>query len=207
MTGRPVVVLTGGPGGGKSTLLAELGEDPQWAGRFVALPETVHYARFVGISPADRLFQRMVVNLQIALEEGLDRALGPDDGRPVICHRGSLDPLAFWLERGWPEEEFFAFTGTTLEDHYRRYRAVVHLVTAADGAHSAYRHWPAAHRPEEAEAAICLDGWLARAWGAHPAYFRLDNCRRSWAGKSQEARRLLAWVLAEESPWHPDGGR
>jgi len=31
---RPVVVLTGGPGGGKSTLIEDLGQDPMWAGRF-----------------------------------------------------------------------------------------------------------------------------------------------------------------------------
>ena len=100
MKTRPVIVLAGGPGGGKSTLIEDIRQDPTWAGRFVALPETVHYARFVNIPPREKLFQRVIVNLQMALEDGLDRALGSAGPRLIICHRGSLDPLAFWLQRG-----------------------------------------------------------------------------------------------------------
>jgi len=131
----------------------------------------------------------------MGLEDGLDRALGPADSRFIICHRGSLDPLAFWLQRDWPEDEFLAFTGTTLEDHYRRYVAVIHLVTSADGVPWAYTRWPQAHRPEEAEDAICLDRWLQRAWGGHPRYFCIDNEERDWPAKSREARGILArWL-------------
>ena len=74
---RPVVVLTGGPGGGKSTLIDDLRQNPMWTDRFVALPEAAQYARFANISPSEKLFQRTIVNLQMGLEDGLDRALGP----------------------------------------------------------------------------------------------------------------------------------
>jgi hypothetical protein len=186
-----VIVLTGGPGGGKSTLIDELRSDPTWGSRFVALPETVHYACFTNVSPRERLFQRVIVKLQIALEEGLDQALGPADPRVVLCHRGSLDPLAFWRQRGWPEQDFYEYTGTTIQDHYRRYTAVLHLVTAADGADQAYVRWPDAHRPEVADEAIRIDRWLHEAWCGHPCYFRLSNERRDWETKSREARRIL----------------
>lgn len=195
MKKRPVIVLTGGPGGGKSTLIEDLQHDPIWAGRFVALPETVHYARFVNISPWEKLLQRVIVNLQIALEDGLDRALGSTDPRPIICHRGTLDPLAFWLQRGWPEEEFFEFTETRVKDHYRRYAAVIHLVTCADGVPWEYTRWPEAHRPEEADEAIRLDRWLQQAWSGHPHYFRLDNEERDWTAKSREARNILSGLF------------
>ena len=197
-----MVVLTGGPGGGKSSLIEDLRHDPRWAGRFVCLPEATHYARFVNISPDERLFQRLAVHLQVALEDGLDRALGPEDLRPIICHRGSLDPLAFWRQRGWPEHEFFQFTATTREAHYARYAAVLHLVTAADGVPREYTRWPLAHRPEEPDEAIRLDRWLAEAWGRHPAYVRLDNAGRDWTAKSGEARRVLSALLAR----NPDCG-
>lgn len=190
-----VIALTGGPGGGKSTLIEDLRQDARWAGHFVVLPEAVRYARFVNISPQEKLFQRALVHLHMGLEDGLKRALGPADPRFIVCHRGSLDPLAFWIERGWQEEEFFAFTGTTREDHYRRYVAVIHLVTSADGVPQAYTHWPGAHRPEEAEEAIQLDRWLQCAWVGHPNYFRLDNTARDWPSKSQEAREILTRFL------------
>ncbi len=195
MTKRSVIVLTGGPGGGKSTLIEDLRRDPSWHGRFVTLPEAVHYARFANISPGENLFQRAVVNIQMALEDALDRTLGLSDSRPIICHRGSLDPLAFWLQRGWPEREFFEFTSTTRRDHYGRYSAVIHLVPAADGAPGAYARWPDAHRPEDAEESIRLDRWLEQAWRDHPNYFRLGNEGRDWAAKSEEARRILPELL------------
>jgi len=136
-----------------------------------------------------------MVNLQIALEEGLKRALGSEDKRPIICHRGSLDPLAYWLQRGWPEEEFFAFTGFSLEDHYRRYTAVIHLVTAADGAPEYYRRWPEAHRPEGIEEAVKLDRWLREAWRGHPNYYCLGNDGCDWETKARRAKEILAKVL------------
>ncbi len=50
------IVLTGGPGGGKSTFIRELRQNPEWAGRFVALPETVAIAGATGISPNEKRF-------------------------------------------------------------------------------------------------------------------------------------------------------
>lgn len=193
---RPVIVLTGGPGGGKSTLQTELASDAEWAGRFVALPEAVQYARFVNISPSEKLFQRVIVNLQMSLEDGLARALDSTDLRAIICHRGSLDPLAFWLQRGWSEDDFFEFTETNRDEHYRRYTAVIHLVTAADGAPQQYTRWPEAHRPEEADEAIRLDRWLQQAWSGHSKYFRIDNEDRDWPAKSKAARKILSKFLA-----------
>lgn len=197
MTGRLVVVLTGGPGGGKTALVQELQHDPIWAARLVALPEAISIAGRTGITPRQRLFQRLMVEVQAAMEGALDRALGADDPRAIICHRGTLDPLAYWLDRGWPEEEFFAFTGTQREEHYRRYRGVLHLVTAADGALDHYQRWPHAHRPESAQEAIQLDRLLQHAWASHPRYFRLDNEGQDWAAKRQAALRVLSGLLLE----------
>ena len=192
---RTTIVLTGGPGGGKTTLIEELAHDPAWRGRFLALPEAIFSLGRVGISPREQLFQRLVVETQRALEEALARTLEPGDPRVILCHRGTLDPLAYWLDRGWAEEAFFAFTHASREDHYRRYKAVLHLVTAADGAAARYSRWPDAHRPETISHAVRLDRLLERAWSGHPRYVYLDNEGRDWAQKAQAARRILDRLL------------
>jgi predicted ATPase len=193
---RLLIVLTGGPGGGKTALIHELQRDPEWAGRFVALPEAIAVARRTGISTQERSFQRLMVEIQVAMEEALDRTLGVADARAILCHRGSLDPLAYWLRQGWPEDEFFTFTHTSYQEHYRRYTAVIHMVTAAQGALHAYRYWPAAHRGETPQEAAEIDHRLAQAWGRHPGYVRIGNEGQGWTEKSATARRLLAdWLV------------
>ncbi len=194
MSLRDVIVLTGGPGGGKSTLMSDILSHSDLAGRFVTLPEAAHLSREIGVSPSSKLFQRVMVEVEGALEDGLDRALGADDRRVIICQRGTLDPLAFWLDRGWPQDEFFAFTGTTLERHYRRYAGVIHLVTSADGVPAAYTRWPDAHRPEDVDQAIRLDRYLHMAWCKHPCYHRIDNEGRDWCARSQKALAVISQI-------------
>ena len=128
MRQSPCIVLTGGPGGGKSTLIGELQKDPVWTDQISALPEAISLVGQIGVSAREQLFQRVMVHLQMGMEDSLDRALGRGNSRTVLCHRGSLDPLAYWLDRGWTEEEFFAYTGTCLEEHYHRYTAVIHML-------------------------------------------------------------------------------
>lgn len=189
------IILTGGPGGGKTTLIRELTRDPAWKGWFLALPEAIFVAGRVGISIQEQLFQRLMVETQRGLEDALARTLEADDPRLVLCHRGTLDPLAYWLDRGWPEDAFFAYTGTTRVDHYRRYVAVIHLVTAADGAEAHYQRWPEARRPESIEQAIHLDRLLQGVWSDHPNYHCLDNKGRDWVAKARAARQLLTTLL------------
>jgi len=187
----PMLVLTGGPCGGKTTLVEELRHDR----RFLFLPEAILAVGRVGISPLQKQFQRLMVRAQWGLEDALFQTLEPEDGRLVLCHRGSLDPLAYWMARGWEEEEFFSFTCTNREEHYRRYTAVLHLVTAADGAAHAYKRYPEAHRPETADESIRLDRLLAQVWQDHPNYYRLDNAGVTWNDKSIQARHFIEHFL------------
>lgn len=189
------IVLTGGPGGGKTTLIDELLTDPSWSERIAVLPEAISLMHQIGLSPKQQRFQRTMVYLQMALEDGLQRAFKPFDLPIIICHRGSLDPLAYWLDRGWSQEAFFVFTETNLSEHLQRYRAVIHLVTAADGANAHYIRWPQSHRLETTKDAVRIDRLLHQAWSTHPAYYRIDNQGKDWAAKSQVARSILSDLL------------
>ncbi len=189
------IVLTGGPCGGKSQLIKELQRDPDWSSQIATLPEAIYIVRQAGFSPEEQIFQRVMVYLQRAVEDALTDALSDSGIRAILCHRGSLDPLAYWLDRGWSQKDFFSFTRTKIEDHYCRYTAVIHLVTAADGAASFYTRWPEADRHENMEDAIRLDRFLQQAWSGHPAYYRLDNQNCDWSAKSQAARTILNILL------------
>jgi hypothetical protein len=164
---------------------------PEFRDRFVMLPEAVFSAVNTGVSPNEKLFQRMMVNIQMYLEDAVDRALGPEDNRAIICHRGSLDPLAYWIKKGWDEEEFFKYTGMSIGDYYARYDLVIHLVTAADGALRYYKRWPDAHRIEFPEEAVSIDISLRRIWGGHPRFYLIDNADKGWDRKAAEASGIL----------------
>ncbi len=61
MKGSTFIALTGGPGGGKTTLIEELLRDPAWSNCIAALPEDIFLMRWIGISPREKLFQRVKV--------------------------------------------------------------------------------------------------------------------------------------------------
>lgn len=178
----PLICLTGGPGGGKTALLEALRQEKRWSERVLTLPEAITVVGRVGLSIHEKRFQYAMVNVQVALEEALQRSV-EDPSLTILCHRGSLDPLAYWLANGWGEEEFFTCTGIKRDQQYARYAAVLHLVTAADGAPDHYRRWPHAHRAESPEQAVRLDRLLQAAWQAHPQYLRLANEGRDWPTK------------------------
>jgi len=52
------VVLTGGPGGGKTALVEELLHEPVWRRRAAALPEAISPTRGLGVSPAEGAYGR-----------------------------------------------------------------------------------------------------------------------------------------------------
>ena len=188
------IVLTGGPGGGKTTFMREMCADSEANRRWIPVPETAPLLFRAGFDASAKRFQRAAVGLQIALEDICSEAARPD--QVLLCHRGTLDPLAYWLRNGWDEGEFFNYTRTTCEQHYRRYSGVIHLQTAAVGAERFYNRWPDAHRPETIEQAAEIDLLCARAWSAHPRYILIDNAGRDWPDKTRTARDAIAGWLS-----------
>ena len=155
------VVLTGGPGAGKTALLelvrqalcAHVHVLPESAGvvfggGFPRMDEPVHRAAA----------QRAIFHVQRELEVVGDAG----NAALVLCDRGTVDGVAYWPG---PPEEFFGSVGTTLADELARYDAVLHLRTPRGG--HGYNHRNPL-RTETPSAAAAIDERILQAWSGHP---------------------------------------
>jgi hypothetical protein len=159
------IVLTGGPGGGKTTAAdlfrREIGE------RVVIVPEAATLL-FGGGFPRSRTppaviaAQRAIFHLQRNLED-VQAALYP--GRLLLCDRGTIDGAVYWPGR---PRDFFASFGTTLVAELARYDAVIFFESAAVGNLSIEGGNPV--RNESNRQAVALDRKLRRLWSRHPRF-------------------------------------
>lgn len=160
------IVLTGGPGAGKTALLEMARQS--FCRHLHVLPEAASLLFGGGFprqgSPAIlRAAQRAIFYTQRELEattEGLDAAV-------VLCDRGTVDGVAYWPG----PEELWEAVGTTRDDQLARYDAVIHLRTpAVDGG---YNHANRL-RIESAAEAHAVDERILAAWRGHPRRTVID---------------------------------
>jgi hypothetical protein len=156
----------------------------------IIAPEAIHQMRFVRLNPRSSEFQCALVAVQTAIEEALRRFEAQSSVKLIVTHRGTLDPCAFWVSFGNTRDSFLTMTGTSVEAHYARYAAVIHLESAAVRVPDAYERYPQAHRPETREEAKHLDRILAELWGAHPNYIRIEGCS-AFLDKMDRAQKLI----------------
>ncbi|MFN8845953.1 MAG: AAA family ATPase [Bdellovibrionales bacterium] len=159
------VVLTGGPGGGKTTAAdlyrREIGDD------VVVVPEaaTILYSGGfprLGENGVRRATQRAIYHVQLNLE---DAQSAHYKSRVLLCDRGSIDGAVYWPTS---PDDFFKEMNTTLEKELTRYDAVLFFETAAVGGISIEGGNPA--RVESLEEALELDRKLKALWSKHPNF-------------------------------------
>jgi CYTH domain-containing protein/predicted ATPase len=193
------IVLTGGPCAGKSTALAHITDRLRSLGHEVfCAPEAATLllgagAGVVGV-PAEQMkrFQQGVLRLSLALEDSL-LAYARGTGQPavLICDRGMMDGAAYVDAAAWTE--LLRDMGhSVVELRDQRYDAVVHLVTAAEGAEQFYSNQNNAVRYETPEQARGVDQRLRRAWVGHPRLRIIDNA----SNFEDKMRRVVAAVSA-----------
>lgn len=171
-----LVVLTGGPCGGKSSLLSALqarGELGACALHFV--PEAATILINQGFEVSDVIeFQRAVLQLQLQLEdEAVRRARGSDVPYAVICDRGAIDGAAYCTEAEFAD--VMALHHKTWDSLMARYDMVVHLVSAAVDAPEAYTTGNNEARFESLEGAIAQERKTLAVWSGHPNRRVLDG--------------------------------
>ncbi len=193
------IVLTGGPGGGKTTAAdlfrREIGE------KVVVVPETATML-FMGGFPragepkARAATQRAIFHAQVALED-IQGALYP--GRVLLCDRGTIDGAAFWPREA--PEGFFETMETTLEAELRRYDAVIFFESAAVGDISIEGGNPA--RTESNEEARQLDIRLRALWSKHPNFHFIPHST-SFFEKLGDGLRQLQEIV-DDNRWLDSG--
>ena len=155
------IVLTGGPGAGKTAVLEMIRHTLCQHVR--VLPEAASIVFGGGFPRHDdprcrRAAQRAIYHLQRELEitgEAHDAAI-------VLCDRGTIDGLAYWPG---PVADFWSSTQTTQAVELSRYDCVIHLQTPP--AERGYNHANPV-RTESASAASEIDARILRAWDRHP---------------------------------------
>ena len=160
---RKSIVLTGGPGAGKTAVLELVRQ--QFCPHVQILPEAAGIV-FGGGFPRQgslewrRAAQRAIFYVQRELESTSET----ENAAIVLCDRGTVDGAAYWPG----PEPFWESVGTTLERELRRYDVVIHLRTPPiDGG---YNHANPL-RLESAVAAAAIDAELLEIWGGHPRRF------------------------------------
>ncbi|NUN97094.1 MAG: ATP-binding protein [Candidatus Omnitrophica bacterium] len=186
------IALTGGPGGGKTSLLSLVMERAPTSAGLFAVPEAATVLIRAGLVPGSFSFQRAVFHLQLSLENAVAEATEREG--VLVCDRGTLDSLAYWRLLGGSEEGFWEFSGMTREEHLARYLGVIHLETAAVGASEHYTRSEIG-RPEPPEEAARIDSLCRSAWEGHPNRVFIPNTPGGWSEKLERAWAAVGGML------------
>lgn len=182
------IVLTGGPGAGKTAVL-ELARR-ELCGHVAFLPEAATIVFGGGFPRRDRpherrAAQRAIFHVQRELEALHGPAdAGPEDAALVICDRGTIDGIAYWPgdERSWLDA-----CATERDAELSRYDLVLHLRVPPEG--QGYDHSNPV-RIESPAVAHAIDEAIATAWRDHPRR-RFVAAASDFFMKARHAIRIL----------------
>lgn len=181
------VVLTGGPGAGKTAVLELI--RLFFCDHVQALPEAAGIVFAGGFPRSDapalrQAAQRAIYHIQRELEVIADTG----NAAVVLCDRGTVDCGAYWTGEG----DLFSAVGTTRAAELARYDAVIHLRTPTSP--QAYNHRNPL-RIESIEEASAIDERIAAEWSEHPRRFVVEPTEDFL----HKAARALA-LLRDEVP-------
>lgn len=156
-----LVVVTGGPGAGKTALLELVRH--HFCTHVVILPEAASVLFRGGFPRIEdvvgrRAAQRAIFHVQRELERV---ALERHDAAVILCDRGTVDGLAYWPD---DEASFWREVGSAPAAERARYSSVVCMETPPA---SQYNHVNPL-RVESAAEAARLQGRIAASWQGHP---------------------------------------
>lgn len=163
---RRRVVLTGGPGAGKTAVLELIRQS--FCVHVKVLPEAAGIVFGGGFPRGEHAGQRRAAQKAIYyVQRELEAAADAENPAVVLCDRGTVDGAAYWPG----PDDFWPSVGTTLEEQLHSYYAVIHLRTPALA--SGYNHENPLRTESAAEAAD-IDDRIAHLWAAHSRKFMVE---------------------------------
>ena len=204
------IVLTGGPCAGKTTALVRIIEHFSNLGfKVFTVPEVPTMYSQGGwsyLTPNPKLYyegELAILQTQLALEDSFMR-LAETCTKPsfVVCDRGTLDISAYISPEMW--QELCDKCGASTNQLRSRYDAVLHLVSAADGAEQYYTTATNSTRYEQANEeglriARDLDKKVNKAWTGHP-HLRVINNHDDFDAKLNRVIMEISNVLGLPLP-------
>ena len=176
------IALTGGPCAGKTTALAQIIEHFSDLGYLVyALPETptLFSNASINFATPDRQYfyniEKAVMKYQLQMEDTfLELAHTAPQPVLIISDRGTMD-ISNYIERTMWQALLDELGLSEIKLRDARYDAVIHMVTAAQGAEEFYTLENNASRHETVEQARDLDARILKAWTGHPQLHIVEN--------------------------------
>jgi CYTH domain-containing protein len=204
------IVLTGGPCAGKTTALVKVIDYFSSFGyKVFTIPEVPTLYSQGGwnyLTPNRKLYyegERAILETQLALEDWFMR-LAETCEKPtlIVCDRGTLDISAYMTPEMW--QDITTKAGTDTNALRARYDAVLHLVSAADGAEEFYTTATNANRYEQKNEeglriARELDRKVIKAWTGHP-HLRVINNHDDFDAKLNRVLKEISNVLGLPQP-------
>src|SRR5687767_4063539 len=179
---RRRVVLTGGPGAGKTALLELVRQS--FCSHVEVLPEAAGIVFGGGFPRGDTIPVRQAEQRAIFyVQRELEAIADAEEVAVVLCDRGTVDGGAYWLG----PSDLWSAVGTTLAEQIARYDTVIHLRTPPDS--RGYNHANPL-RLESAAEASAIDDRIARLWDGHPRRFTIE-ATPDFLGKASAALAIL----------------
>lgn len=215
------IALTGGPCAGKSSVLEHIIKAGTQEGFDIySAPEAATLIFNSGCTfPEDRekayFFQQSLCRMQLELERSLISIAG-NTGRPsvIIFDRGLMDVKGYMDDEGWQRLLQNLGAGSDgqkngVDEQYllTRYDAVIHLVTAADGAEKFYKWGKTTDdsgntviRGEPPEQARALDKKMQEVWKNHSNHIIIGNTDAGFKAKLEAAAAAVIKIAHVQHP-------
>lgn len=204
------IVLTGGPCAGKTTALVRIIEHFSSLGyKVFTIPEVPTLYSQGGwnyLTKNRDLYyegERAILETQLALEDSFTR-MAEVCTKPtlIVCDRGTMDISAYMTPEMW--KDITSRANTNSSNLRRRYDAILHMVSAADGAEQYYTTATNAIRYEQMNEeglriARELDKKVIKAWTGHP-HLRVINNNDDFNAKVNRVLMEISNVLELPKP-------